>query len=645
MNKTINCLVLLLMLWFVPGIAAALSPGDAAPDFTLTDMNGNTVSLSAAESNPVTILFFFDAASRPSQESLMMLDKISQDYQKAGLTVWGITRSDEAAVKSFVERVKPGFPVLMDSTGVSRAYGAKLILPVVCTLSTNLKVVDYYQGGGKSLEMMVVRLAQRQLSRHQSDLAVALAETVNKKDPSNIQAQSLKGYAALKEGELDKAEQVFQKLEGQKGEAEIAGKEGRAAVLAQKGELDKAMQLVDQIEKMAPDRVYPDVVKGDILAHQGKMEQAGKAYASAVGKTTSEPFQKAEAYNRLGRYQARQGHLQKAISLYDQAVELDPYYLEPTSNKGVVFEKQGRWDQALEEYRKTLVLDAGDTIAGVLARKAEEMVALRKDEQRSRRIDQLVETLAERFRKQQAETPPQDAWTSRPMIVTLVDFEEKGGLADRDGLSTALVAHLGELLSASGRVQVVERVLIERLLDELNLGSSELADPQTALKLGRVLAAKLIATGSLFHLPNSTMLSMRLIDTETTKIPKTYTTDIGSAAISLDRQLYELNRNLLQTIIKTYPLRGYVVQVQEETAMLNLGADQGVVDGSRFAVIEEAPPVVYKGRTLAGKARKVAELEIVSVAPGLSHARIMEKERDIRPDDKVEEISQSKNYE
>ena len=640
MNKLMQTLCFVLALMLPIAGMAAMRAGDAAPDFTLKDLQGKTLSLSAAGNNPVTVLFFFDADSRPSQETLMMLDKLSRQYKTAGLAVWGITRSDAKVVAAFAGRVAPGFPLLLDTAGVSSAYDAKLVLPVVCTLSPDLKVVDYYQGGGKSLEMMMVRLAQRQLNRRQTELAAALADQVSAKDPANVEAQSVKGYAALKKGELDKADQVFSKLERQKGKAEVIAKEGRAAVLAKKGQPEKAMQLVAEVEKKAPERGYTDMIKGDILAQQGKIDQAGEAYAAAVKKTGSEPFQKAEACNRLGRYEAGKGDLKKAIALYDRAVELDPYYLEPTSNKGVVFEKEGRWQQALTQYRKTLALDGGDTIAAVLARKAEEMMALQKDQQRSQRMDKLVTTLVERFHKQKKQAAPEDTWTSRPMIVSLVDFQEKGGLSSRDGLSIALVAQLGELLNASGRVQVVERALIERLLDELNLGSSELADPETALQLGRVLAAKLISTGSIFYLPNSTMLSMRLIDTETTKIPKTFTVDIGSASASLDRRLNDLNRSILQTIMKTYPLRGYVVQAEGDTVLLNLGSDQGVVDGTRFAVLEEAAPIVYKGRTLAGKAKKIAELEIVSVEPGLCHAKIITKQRDLRQDDKVQEVAQ-----
>ncbi|MEJ2040380.1 MAG: FlgT C-terminal domain-containing protein, partial [Desulfosarcinaceae bacterium] len=159
------------------------------------------------------------------------------------------------------------------------------------------------------------------------------------------------------------------------------------------------------------------------------------------------------------------------------------------------------------------------------------------------------------------------------------------------------------------------------------------------LQLGRVLAAKLIGTGSLFYLPSTTMLNLRLIDAETTAVPKSFTKNIGRQA-DLDRTLFELNRELLATIIQKYPLRGFVVQGDKDTVMLNLGKDQGVVTGSRFSVVETSEPIVYKGRTLNKAPKIIAELEVVEVEPDLCHARIVNKQRSLKADDKVQEILQ-----
>ena len=199
-----------------------------------------------------------------------------------------------------------------------------------------------------------------------------------------------------------------------------------------------------------------------------------------------------------------------------------------------------------------------------------------------------------------------------------------------------LTTQLADQLNASGRVQVVERVLIDRLLEELNIGSSELADPATALKLGKVLAAKLISTGSIYHLPNGSLLSLRLIDTETSAIPKVVNRQLASG-ISLKKDLHQLNREILTTIILNYPLQAYVVNVTGQQALLNLGSRQGVVLGTKFNVIEESKPIEYKGKKLYSEPSIVAQVEVTKVEPDFCYGNIKNQKRPVTRDDKLEE--------
>ncbi len=391
------------------------------------------------------------------------------------------------------------------------------------------------------------------------------------------------------------------------------------------------------LEQQAPDRSYVHKVKGDILYSQNKKKEAASAYKTAVSKKEGSAQQKAEAYNQYARLQAGQENYQQARELYDQALDLNPYFVEATSNKGVTFEKEGNWSKALESYQQAMKLDNSDTFAAVLAQKAQEMLAVQKNAAERQRIDKLVKDLAERYKSQQTAWPSrEDTWTSRPMVLTFVDFQEKGGLSARDGLSMVLTARLSDMLNSSGRVQVVERALIERLLEELNLGSSDLADEETALKLGKVLAAKLIGTGSLFFMPDGTLLNMRLIDSETSAIPKVITKPLGSGT-NLEKDLNAMNRDILKTIISKYPLRGFVVQVTGDELMINLGAKQGIVQGASFEIVEEQKPVKYKGKLLQSAPKVIGLVEVTSVEPDLCRAKIIQTDRQIQQDDKVQE--------
>ena len=631
-------IVLVMVVSTLVGVAPSFGKTTAnrtAPDFSLTDLRGNTHRLSDYGSEPMLVLYFFDAASRPSQEGLLSLDKLAKRFDTAGMTVWGITRASREVAAGFTKQAGLNFPVLLDKSGVSDLYNARLILPTVCILGPNLKVLDTFQGGGKTTEVMLVRLAERTLQRKQTLMAKAISDTVIEKNPGNIDARSVKGYAEIDEGNLAEAEKIFETISKNKGEGELAGKEGLSTVYAKTGDTQKALQLADEVVRKAPGRVTAHVVKADILYSRNNKQEAEAEYRKAVESKTEQPYQKATALNQFGRFFASVGNYKEARTLYDQAVDVDPYYIEAMSNKGMTYEKEGNWDQALSQYRQALSLSETDTFASVLAQKAEQMLALQKDAARSKEIDRLVKDLAKRFRKQKSKTKRgQDTWTSRPMVLSFVDFQDKGGLAERDGLGLVMTAQLADKLNASGRVKVVERAVMDRLLSELNLGSSELADPETALKLGQVLAAKLMATGTLLFTPGNTLLSLRLIDTETSAIPKVVTKELDSN-VALGAYLNQLNRELLTSIIEQYPLKGYLVQASGDRVMLNIGHSQGVVPGTRFEVIEEQEPVKYKGKKLQGAPKTVGELEIVSVEPDLSYARVLREERPLKQDDKV----------
>jgi tetratricopeptide (TPR) repeat protein len=611
--------------------------GHTAPKFSLSDLQGEKLQLADLIAHPMVILYFFDVESQPSQEGLLSLDRLAKKFPEERVQVWSITQSSRPKVKRFVDQTQLVFPTLLDNKNVSDLYNAQVVLPTVCILGPGLRVQEHIQGGGKSTEIMLVRLAEAELRRKKFAIAKALSTEVEKKNPSNMEARMIKGYAALKGGNLSEAEMTFTNMATSKGEGEILGKEGLAGVAARKGQDEKAFQLAKEVEKKAPDRSYVHVVKGNIYSGKNMQKEAEIEYSKAVQKKSGTRFQKAVAHNQLGRLNSRAGDYKSARKLFDRAVEIDPYYIEATSNKGLTYEKEAKWSHALDAYRQVLSVDKNDVFAGVLAKKVQERLALQNDVEKKKRMDKLIQDLSERYRNQK-DSPKavEDSWTSRPMILTFMSFEEKGGLTERDGLSAVLTSQLTDKLNSSNRARVVERILVEKLLEELNIGTSELADPDTALKLGRVLAAKLIGTGSLIYLPSGTLLSLRLIDTETSALPKVITRQITPGA-GLEKEFDRLHQEILETITTKYPLRGYVVQTTGDKILLNLGREQGVNEGAVFDVLEESEPITYKGKVLEGSAKPVAQIEVVQVEKDLCYAKILSGKTQIIRDSKVQE--------
>ncbi len=611
--------------------------GQKAKTFALNGLDGKEYNLATMKEKQIMLLYFFDAESRPSQEGLINLNHLTKEYKEADLTVWAISLSDKKSSLSFTKNSAINFPVLLGNSKTSSLYGADIILPTVCIIGPGQKVLDYFQGGGKTTETMLVRVAERELQRKNTVFAKAISSRVTKNNPDNIKATAIAGYAALQEGNLNEAEESFNNLLQGSKQGQVLGKEGLAAVYAKKNQTAKALQMVREVKQEAPERSYIHLVEGDILYAQKKEKEAEEAYIRAVNAKEAAPYQDAARYNQRGRMYASAGQYEKARELYDKAVSIDPYYITGTTNKGLTYEKEGKLDKALESYKQALSIDKNDTFARILAKKAEDLLKLQSNSEKKKRMDRLVNNLAERFKNQQAAPKTTvDDWTSPPMILSFIDFQEKGGLAERDGFATVLSTQLTNHLNESGRVKVVERALMESLLEELNLGTSDLADKETALKLGKVLAAKIIITGSIFYLPQETLLSLRMIDTETSAIPQVTTWKV-SYDHSLDKELFKLNREILKTVILKYPLQGYIVTQSGDQFIINLGSNQGVMSGTKFNVIEEQEPIKYKGKLLKASPKLVGSFEVITVEPDMSTVKVISKERAFKSDDKITE--------
>ena len=275
--------------------------GQGAPVFSIQDLKGQTLDLSQMKGRPMVILYFFDVDSRPSQEGLLSLNQLAKQYKEADLVVWAITVSQKEKVDRFMASTGITFPVLLDRSNISDLYQARFILPTVCIIGPNLKILDYYQGGGKTTETMLVRVAERELQRKQTKMAKAISEEVVKKNPKNVKAKTVIGYAALKEKNFKVAEETFKNLSKEGAQGEVLGKEGLAAVYAQTEQPAKALQLVKEVEEKAPERAYVHVIKGDLLYAQDKKKEAEASFQTALQKGESEPYQEAVKYNQLGR--------------------------------------------------------------------------------------------------------------------------------------------------------------------------------------------------------------------------------------------------------------------------------------------------------------------------------------------------------
>ncbi len=92
-----------------------LAVGNDAPNFSVKDTNGNTVSLSDFKGKTV-VLYFYPKDDTPgcTKQACSFRDA-SADYQGKDVVVLGVSADDEASHQAFTQKYNLNFPLLADT--------------------------------------------------------------------------------------------------------------------------------------------------------------------------------------------------------------------------------------------------------------------------------------------------------------------------------------------------------------------------------------------------------------------------------------------------------------------------------------------------------------------------------------------------
>jgi peroxiredoxin Q/BCP len=127
-----------------------MEPGDLAPDFTLSDDEGNQRSLGEFLANGPVVLFFYPAAMTAgcTKESCHFRD-LAKEFAEVGAQRVGISRDDVAKQAEFTAKHSFDFPLLSDPDGVvATQFGVRRRLSVLpnrrqtFVIDTDRRVID-----------------------------------------------------------------------------------------------------------------------------------------------------------------------------------------------------------------------------------------------------------------------------------------------------------------------------------------------------------------------------------------------------------------------------------------------------------------------------------------------------------------------
>src|SRR5690349_15818665 len=150
----------------VPAAPLAADPikGSAAPDFTLTDLNGKKVQLSTLKGKAV-LVNFWATWCEPCKIEMPWLVDLQKEYGPQGLQILGVALddSDVKTIGQFTHKMGVNYPVLKGTDAVADLYGGADRLPLTFYVDRSGKIVD--ETVGLVSESVIVDAIKRSLAQ------------------------------------------------------------------------------------------------------------------------------------------------------------------------------------------------------------------------------------------------------------------------------------------------------------------------------------------------------------------------------------------------------------------------------------------------------------------------------------------------
>lgn len=606
---------------------AAPRQGDTLPAFTLTSLDGKKINQKLLENAQLGVIYFFSTEKCPAcLPGLEQLKQLAAEHGDDRIGIVAIAKQDIKALKAARLPTHSRIVLLAADAATLDRYNARVILPTSYVTGPGGKILNVLQGGGASSEALLMTLAEKQLARKQAPVARKIYEKAAKAGDNPLARAGI-AYSLLKEGKLDEAERSFAQLAKAKDrDSALRGREGLAEVWLAKGKTEQVLKEVDAVLEVQPKRVAANLIRARALSLAGRNNDAGVALVRATDIEAVSDFswQRSDAQIARGNLQ-RKADPKAAVAAYKVAVKENPHSVEALSNLGAVLQSCGDTAQALQVLQQAKLLDPADKLLHGLLRQVQSSIAQRQDLEKQKAIDESVKELLARQRERKPASAPADDWTSPPMQLGLLGLQEEGpgSLSGRAGVSAVLENELYQALASRG-IQVVERAVLDKLLAELKLGSSSLADPESQLKLGKILAARLLASGSLYESAQGARVALRLIDSESSalalSVSQAMTGDADPAAIAA-----RLADAIEKAMRERYPLKGRIASLEGSTVLLNLGKKHGVRVGENFNVLGKREAVELNGKILGYRETPLGQLEVTAVEEGFAQAKAVDK--------------------
>ena len=570
-----------------------------APKIVAKGIDGRMVNLDEilAKKGNLVILFFFTA--RAGEDMSLKLDTLDKRHPNSEVEIIALGIQDEAAeLKAFAERLGIEYYILSKETAEGKTWAQQVdIFPTTVFVAPHDKSIERVLRGDSERNRNILMQVAENFFQQRSAAALTAADAAIEAGEDENSARELKGFSLTAAGKMDEAKKEF---------TEIGSQAGLAKVAYDRGNYDESIALASQ-----SDDPYAQSILGQAQIKTGNMSDAEATLTAAASSGSA--WQQSETGNALGRIQHQNGNTEGAIQTYQNAVALDGYNIVALSNEGAAQREIGNLEEANTVLERASRIRNDDLVSMMLQQIQKDMQEANDIKRRELIRNQIADIGARYKEMQDSDTQePVDDWTSRPLVLALLpEGNQSAVFFGRAGTDIVIQRELETRLQTDNRVSVVERSMLDQLLQELNLGSSELASDTTRRRLGQVLSAGVFAFIQFAQLGADPMIFLKLVDTETTSI--LFTTSHQIDENNINGVVNDLTSEVLRKITDDRELKGLIAQVNGDSeVIINLGKKHGATAGQVFSVLK-SEPILVGDRVIAHRQTAIGKLRVTTI--------------------------------
>jgi tetratricopeptide (TPR) repeat protein len=306
----------------------------SAPDFSLPDLAGKTITLSSFRGNLLLLVFFMND-SPTSVEQLRMLQRGRSALQPGGVRVVAINVDEQPAVQltqSVAAKNGLVFPVLQGTSEIAGVFNIvyrylfdrrrDMGVPTSLLIDAQGMIVKVYQG----------TVDQAQLAEDAESLPHSSAERI---------LRALPFPGVLYQGAFERNDFTY------------------GVAFFQRGYLDHAAASFHQVIARKPDDPDAFYNLGTLYLRKSDFPAAREALEKTVELRPDYP----EAWNNLGMLAAQQGQANTAVRNFERSLALRPDYTIALLNLGNLYRRQGSLEKAQELLDRALLVAPDDAEA------------------------------------------------------------------------------------------------------------------------------------------------------------------------------------------------------------------------------------------------------------------------------------------